>query len=366
MKILYVITGLAQGGAERVVCDLADSMIDQGHEVKIAYLTGEVFTAPKYESIEIIKINLNRAIDLPSSYLRLGKLIKNYNPDIVHSHMVHANILTRLVRLVTPMSNLICTAHSNNEGGHLRMFMYRVTHNLADLSTNVSKGAVKSFEEKHATPKAGMKAIYNGIDINKYTFMSDAKESVFKEFNLSLDYKMILAVGRLHDQKDYPNLLQAIELLKRESDIPFKLIVAGDGDQRERIEKHINELGLQSEVFLLGQRNDIPRLMSAADVFVLSSKNEGFGLVVAEAMACQCLVVATDCGGVDEVINRKGILVQKENYEALSKGLSQALKLNLEYKKKLVNNAREHVHNVFNLKNIAKKWDAIYEELSSD
>ena len=366
MKILYVITGLGQGGAERVVCDLADKMYEKGHEVKIAYLTGEVLTLPENKSIELVKINLNKAKDLPSSYFRLAKLIKTYNPNVVHSHMVHANIITRLVRLTSPINKLVCTAHSNNEGGVLRMLMYRITHNLAELSTNVSKGAVRAFEEKYAIPKDGMMTIYNGIDLDKYKFSVTAKKSVFKELGIDLNYKIILAVGRLQDQKDYPNLLRAIKLLKEEDHGLFKLVVAGDGEQREKIEQYIKDLELASDVFLLGRRNDIPRLMSAADVFVLSSKNEGFGLAVAEAMACGCLVVATDCGGVDEVLNKNGILVQKENYISLSKGLCQALNMDINNKNCLIDKARNHIYKEFDLENVAKKWNAIYEQINNE
>lgn len=110
MKILYVITGLGQGGAERVVCDLADKMYEKGNEVKIAYLTGDVLTKPRYQEIELIKINLNSLRLFPLAYIKLSKIIKNFEPDVVHSHMVHANIFTRLVRAATPIKTyLYCT-----------------------------------------------------------------------------------------------------------------------------------------------------------------------------------------------------------------------------------------------------------------
>ena len=116
MKIFYVITGLAQGGAERVVCDLADAMFEKGNEVKIAYLTGDIITQPANKEIELINIALTNIVTLPKAYIALSKAIKSFNPDIVHAHMIHANILARLIRLTTPMNKLICTAHNSNEG----------------------------------------------------------------------------------------------------------------------------------------------------------------------------------------------------------------------------------------------------------
>lgn len=153
MKILYVITGLGQGGAERVVCDLADAMVQKGHQVRIVYFVGEVLTRPICEGIELTKVSLTNLISLPAAYILLSKIIKSYQPDVVHSHMVHANILTRLVKIVTPMNRLISTAHSSNEGGALRMLAYRLTNRLADVSTNVSNTAVASFESRYAVPK---------------------------------------------------------------------------------------------------------------------------------------------------------------------------------------------------------------------
>lgn len=362
MKILYVITGLGQGGAERVVCDLADKMYEKGHEVKIAYLTGEVLTLPESKSIEVIKINLNKAKDLPSSYFRLAKLIRTYNPDVVHSHMVHANIMTRLVRLVIPMQKLICTAHNSNEGGFLRMLMYRITHKLADVTTNVSNEAVKAFESMRAVPYDEMRAIYNGIDLKRFFYNLNARSEIEQELNISSDDKVILAVGRLSEQKDYPNLLNAIHALKKDCDFAFKLIIVGEGELRALIENTIDRLDIRDNVVLLGRRDDIPRLMSATDLFVLPSKYEGFGLVVAEAMACKCLVVATDCGGVAEVLNNPEFLVPHSDSNALKNKIKYALNVNKALKDKIVLQNLGHVRENFSLNIIVEKWIAIYYE----
>ena len=138
MKILYVITGLGQGGAERVVCDLADQMHQRGHSVKIAYLTGDVFTKPRCPEIELIKINLNSLWLFPLAYIKLSKVIRIFKPDVVHSHMFHANIMARVARLLVNFPTLVSTAHSKNEGGKLRMLIYCLTNTLSDLNTNVS------------------------------------------------------------------------------------------------------------------------------------------------------------------------------------------------------------------------------------
>lgn len=362
MKILYVITGLAQGGAERVVCDLADAMFKRGHEVKIAYLTGEVLTRPNYKEIEIIKVNLNDPKTLLPAYIKLTKIIKKFKPDVVHSHMVHANIIMRLVRITAPIDKLICTAHSNNEGGTLRMLAYRATHRLANVTTNVSNMAAQTFESLRAVPFKGMRTIYNGIDLNKFEYNSNARSNINSELTIDESYKLILAVGRFNEAKDYPNLLEAISLLKKEITYPFKLIIAGDGELRNLIEDIIRSLGLEKEVVLLGRRTDIPKLMSAADLFVLPSKFEGFGLVVAEAMACECLVVATDCGGVAEVLNNSEFLIPPSDAVALKNKIKYAFELNAKKKKNVIDKNLNYVRENFSLEEITKEWVALYNE----
>ncbi len=362
MKILYVITGLAQGGAERVVCDLADGMTILGHEVKIAYLTGEVLTHPVNKNIELISIELDKALSLPKAYFKLSKLIRRYNPDVVHSHMVHANIIMRIVRVMNPMTKLISTAHNSNEGGKLRMLAYRLTHHFSDTSTNVSQEATAAFEAMRAVPVNGMKTVYNGIDLNRFTYDVNAKSELAEELNVTDDYKIILAIGRFSEQKDYPNLLNAIQLFKAENETPFKLLIAGDGDLRPSIEQLINELGIEDDVILLGRRSDIPKLMSAADLFVLSSRYEGFGLVVAEAMACECLVVATDCGGVAEVLNNSEFLVSPNNPESLKEKILYSFNLEDNERDSIIYKNLRRVQNKFCLRNIIEKWVFIYNE----
>lgn len=362
MKILYVITGLAQGGAERVVCDLADEMFKRGHEVKIAYLTGDVLTQPNHKEIEVIKVNLNDPKTLLPAYIKLTKIIKKFRPNVVHSHMVHANILMRLVRITTPIDKLICTAHNSNEGGTLRMLSYRATHRLANLSTNVSQEATQAFEKMGAVPNNGMRTVYNGISLEKFSCIPEARAKLEKALNLTSNNKIILAVGRFNHQKDYPNLLKAISSLKQEVVYPFKVVIAGDGELRNLIEDMIGSLGLEKEVVLLGRRSDIPELMSAADLFVLPSKYEGFGLVVAEAMACECLVVATDCGGVAEVLSNSDFLVPPTDAAALKNKMKYALELEGKDKNIVIHKNLNHVQENFSLEKIVEKWTVLYYE----
>lgn len=358
MKILYVITGLGQGGAERVVCDLADEMYARGNDIKIAYLTGDILTRPIHKEIELIKINLNSIISFPVAYLVLSRIIRNYNPDIVHAHMIHANLLTRLIRLTTPIRRLVCTAHSANEGGRFRMLFYRITHNLSDVTTNVSNFASNAYIEKMAVPRNDIITVYNGINFNKFKYDELAKKNIQIEFDINSETQILLAVGRFHSAKNYFNLINAFKILKEKYSKHFCLLIVGDGELRPQLEKLIIDLDLIADIFLLGRRSDIAKLMSACDVFVLSSDYEGLPTVLIEALACQAHVVSTDVSGAREIIENFGSIVEIKNPQALAQAIYERAsnKLSKNYE------GSNFVRNKFNLDEIVEKWSLIYNE----
>jgi glycosyltransferase involved in cell wall biosynthesis len=359
MKILFLITGLTLGGAERVVTSLADALAVRGHDVLIAYMTGTAEVLPTIASIKIVSLGMTSKTDTVSALFELRRLILEFQPDIVHSHMLHANILARLVRLITPIVRLISTAHSSNEGGTLRMLAYRLTDSLADISTNVSADAVAAFIKAKAVKPGRMIAMHNGIATEVFAFNANVRSQLRQALLIDADCRLILAVGRLHEAKDYPNLLHALALLPVKG-VTFQLCIAGDGPNKGYLEALVAQLGLSDRVRLLGIRHDVADLMSAADIFVLSSAWEGFGLVVAEAMACERVVVATDCGGVREVVGEAGYLVKPKDANALAQALQTALQLPADTCAVFGRAARQRVLDRYALDAVVKKWLQLY------
>lgn len=356
MKILYVITSLGLGGAEKVVCDLADQMSNLGHRVIVAYLTGEILVRPKKMNIDIVFLELNSLSQLYSSSQKYRKLIQDFEPDIVHAHMVHANIFARVSRAFIPVPKLICTAHNSNEGGQLRMLAYKFTNHLSDLNTNVSDEASKSLIAKGAFNRNNLATVYNGINLHKF----NKKYSSLKLNNNVINF---ICVGRFNQQKDYPNLFRAIVLLKHKApNLNFKFFIVGDGELRSELEQLIKDLNINNCVELLGKRSDIPDLLNAADFFVLPSKHEGLPTVVIEAMACECFVIATDCGGSAEIMGDTGILVPPQNSEALAEALKHAMSKTALEKQENNLKARQRVEELFSLEKSVQKWLKLYEQ----
>lgn len=349
------------GGAEIFVTNLADELVTKGHEVRIAFMTGTAMVIPSCTSIPLIRLRMRCKFDIFGAAFQLRRLILDFQPDVVHSHMVHANILARLVRFITPMKRLISTAHSSNEGGSLRMLAYRLTDFLADISTNVSVDAVSAFVKAKAVREGRMMVVHNGIATDTFEFDPKARADLRQVLSIDENCKLILAVGRLYDAKDYPNLLYAIAEMPVNK-INYLLCIAGDGPLKNKLETLTSHLGISDRVRFLGLRRDVASLMSAADIFVLSSAWEGFSLVVAEAMACERVVVATDCGGVREVVGKAGFLVKPQDAKDLSQGLQSALRLTSNESNSLGSAARQRVLELYAINKIVDQWLSIYSK----
>ncbi|ENZ0349737.1 MULTISPECIES: glycosyltransferase [Morganella] len=353
MNILYLITGLGLGGAEKVVANLADQMYLKGHNVKIAYLKGKVFVSPKHSNIELVYLGLEKPTNILSAIKNYRALIKSYRPDVVHAHMVHANIFSRISRLFCNIPKLICTAHNTNEGGKLRMLAYKYTNCLSDLNTNVSQEASLSLINKGAFTHKNLKTVYNGIDLELF--------SKKEQSDNNLDYIQFLSVGRLNAQKDYFNLLNAIKIVSEQHEnIHFNIV--GDGDLYSLIEKSIIDLKISKFVSLLGARSDISQLMHKSDFFILSSSHEGLPTVLIEAQASQLFVIATDCGGSREIMGETGIIVPPKNSKALADGILKAIKMPSPTIKENNKKALEYTYKNFDLNKVANEWDNIYSQ----
>jgi glycosyltransferase involved in cell wall biosynthesis len=359
MNIVFLISGLKMGGAEVQVCALASEIFKRGHNVSIVSLMDGVVVTPDFPDIKVITLGLEGVSSLPGAFSRFRRFVKEFSPDIVHSHLFHANIFSRLFKLFYGLPFLVCTAHNTYDGGLGRVVLYRATDSINDVFTNVSQEAVDSFVDKKATTADRIRVVYNGIDTEKFKFDESTSCALRSEFNIPKDAKLILAVGRLHTQKNFSLLLDAISSISTSQVV---LVIVGAGPLLAELRNKALNLGIQDKVVFAGVRTDVPKLMGAADLFVLSSSWEGFGLVVAEAMASEVLTVATDCGGVKEVLGDCGYLIPPDDMSALSGAISQALLISEEKRESLTRNGRKRVVNLFSIENAVNNWLSIYNE----
>lgn len=361
MNIAFIVTGLGMGGAENQVVGLADRFASLGHRVLVISMTGRSAVLPRSSAVRIQSLDMPRtAKGFLSAYRCARHYLREFKADVVHSHMVHANVFARLLRLTTDMPRLICTAHSVNEGGSARMLAYRLTDGLADMTTSVSDAGMNVYIQRRAARPEKISTVHNGIDCQLFRFNASARERIRETLDVPEGVQLILAVGRMTAAKDYGNLLQAMSyvLAQRRN---CMLCIAGDGELRSVHESQARSLGVAADVRFLGLRRDIPDLMSAADLFVLSSAWEGLPLVVGEALACERLVVSTDAGGIREWLGNNGYVVPAMDANALANAMMHALALDTHEKRIQERMGRERVLALYSMEAVVERWLQMYQ-----
>ncbi|WP_321858692.1 glycosyltransferase [Paraburkholderia tropica] len=365
MRIALVTTTFSIGGAEKQVRDLASVFSQQGHQVLIVSLKGETQQEIP-DGVELIELHGKKSlVGLVGIVWRLAAALRNWKPDVVHGHMVVANILSRIACLRSRSVVVVSRAHSVDEGGgDLRILAYRLTDRLADMTTNASQHAVNNYLKRKASKPGKICVASNGVDFDKYKFSPVKREILRKEFEISSEALLCLAVGRLVDAKDYPTLIDAFA--KVVDVLPIaKLIIVGSGPMKDFLQQKIEILGISKSIQLIGMRTDIPELMSAADLFVLSSAWEGAPLVTIEALACQLPIVATDCGGVADNLNGFGSLVSVGDSAMLAEGIVDELRLKRVRTDSVLVEARRNAKARFSLAAVGNRWIYLYKILYS-
>lgn len=364
-RVLLVITGLRLGGAETQLCRVAEGLRERGHEVGIAYLTGSAEVIPDDARVSVESIGMDKSLrGTLRGTRRLRELIREFSPDVVHSHMIHANILARVAAMTTPGPTLINTVHNVFETRNplLRLFV-KATRRVPAMTTFVSDEAMLAYVESGMIDRGAARTVYNGIDTQRFRRNPEARQQVERELSLPDGSMIVLAAGRLEPAKDFPSLLKAFEKVSR-SRPEMHLVIAGEGSQRPALEQLRDSLSSGTRIHLLGARSDIPLLMSAADVFALSSAWEGFGLVVGEAMASELFVVATDSGGVREVLGSCGILVPPRDVAALADGIACAAALTVRERSDMAAAGRQRIVANYSLERALDEWVALYQSAS--
>lgn len=363
MRIVYVLASLGVGGAERQVLALAARMADRGHAVALMVLRARL--AEEWPTaIPVVRLEMHRSpLSVAQGLLRGRRFLRKFAPDIVHSHSFHANFVARLLKILVPAPVVLSTIHNVYEGGRARMLAYGLTDGLSRRTTAVSAAAAERFVRMKAVPPNKIVVVTNGIDRTEFT--PDPERRTRMRAGMGVGEEFIwIAAGRIVPAKDYPNLLRAFALV-RDAWPQAQLWIAGEGDPMgaKRADGIVVERGLIQLARWLGLRRDMPALLDAADGFVLASSWEGMPLAVGEAMAMEKPVVATDVGGVRELVGDAGVVVAAGDPDALAGKMLAVMRLSGEDRQGLGRAARERIASHFSMDARADQWEAFYREL---
>ncbi|MER3479063.1 MAG: glycosyl transferase family 1 [Meiothermus sp.] len=358
-------TGLAYGGAETQLVRLATRLKARGWDVRVVSMLPPQAYVEELESagIPVDSLGMRRGVPDPRAIFRLAGILRRERPLVLHSHMVHANLLARLARPLVRVPVLVCTAHNIIEGGRHRELAYRLTDPLCDITTQVSRAGLERYVKVGAVPAHKIRFVPNGVDTDRFQPDQDARNRLRKELGLGTEFAW-LAVGRFEEAKDYPNMLRAFARVQKARP-DARLLIAGQGPSRAEAEELVAKLGLTEVVRFLGVRKDIPELLNAADAYVMSSAWEGMPMVLLEASASGLPVVATHVGGNAEVVldGQSGFLVPPKDPEALAGAMLRLMSLSPEAREAMGRAGRAHVEANYALDRVVDRWEALYKEL---
>ena len=366
MRILYIVTSLGVGGAERQTIALAERMALRGHTVAILTLKHVDEELPV--RLPVLRLNLAKTPFGIQRGLRFAAgFLAAFRADIVHSHTFPANLFARLLRRQigagadTPV--MVNTIHNIYEGGLHRRLLYRVTRPWVDAITAVSQAAADEHARGAGVARDAITVVVNGIETDEY--MPDEERRAHTRSLMGAGENFIwLAVGRLAPGKDYPNLLRAW-LSVRKQYRAARLWIAGEGDAAALTEvAALLDEAEREGVEWLGLRRDVRDLLDAADGYVLSSAWEGMPLAVAEAMAMGKPVVATRVGGVVELVGDAGLLVQANSSDALAHAMRTVMALDEDGRYEMGIRAQARVQDRFSMAAATDAWEGLYASLA--
>jgi len=364
-KLCLLITGLSYGGAENQLLSTALVLKKRGWDVHvISMCPPRAYTAElAAENIPVYSLDMRRKLPDPRALFRFASLLRKIRPDVLHSHMIHANIFARTARILCRIPVLVCTAHNIYEGKKWREYAYRYTDRFCDLTTNVCHAGAARAIAIRTVPQAKIKYMPNGVDVQR--FSPDGLVRSKARAEMALDGKFVfLAVGRYEEQKDYPNMLRAFALVYKE-DPTVVLLLAGDGVLKSKMEVLARTLDLANNVRFLGIRRDVPDLMNAADSYVMSSAWEGMPMVLLEAAAMGLPIVTTDVGGNGDVVlnGLNGILVPARDAVKLAEAMTTLKNASEEELMAMRKAAIEQIADNYDIEKVVDRWEQHYETL---
>jgi glycosyltransferase involved in cell wall biosynthesis len=307
--------------------------------------------------------------EYPLGMARLAAFLRRERVDIVHTHLFEPSIIGLLAGVLARTRTRVMTRHYSdyhtriNKKYHVRLdqLCTQLCHGVMAVSQHTAHHMIS----QEGAPRDKVQVVLNGIDFERVKLSGpDARQRVRREFGAEHAY-LLLIIARLHPEKGHTYLFKALPELKRRLNRSFLLLVAGTGTFEAAYRAEVHSLGGDDVVRFLGFRPDAPDLMASADLVVLPSVAEAFGLVLTEALYLGTPVVATKVGGIPEIVDDgvDGVLVPPADHQALADAIAGLLD-NAERRQALAGAGREKVLRRFRFQDMVRSYEAIYRQLT--
>lgn len=306
--------------------------------------------------------------EYPLGLARLLRFLCQRRITIVHTHLFDPSVVGLAAASLARTPLRVMTRHYSDYHTRIRK---RWHTRLDQLCTAMSHGVIAVSEHtaevmraEEGAPDGRILVIHNGVDFERVKQPSrQVKDAIRREFAPRGEF-LLLQVARLHPEKGYDHLFRAMSLLRKRSVRPFRLFVAGKGPFEQSYRQMVRDLGLDDLVTFLGFRRDIANLMAAADLVVLASVAEAFGLVLTEALYLGTPIVATRVGGIPEIVTDRadGLLVPPASAEALAEAIARLVE-DEPLRRRLAGAGHDKVVRTFAFERMVRRYESYYQGL---
>lgn len=331
-RIVHIIAGLDDGGAEAALYRLCKASPQIEHHVVSLMGPGKYGSLLDAAGVPVTCLGMPRGRVTLIGIRRLRRTLRNVRPDAVQTWMYHADMLGGIMARLMGIRNICWGIHNSvlvrGENTTTTIWIARLCARMSSFVPRTIVCCAEKSAEIHAQlgyDASIMRVIPNGYDLQQFRPDHVAGAALRSELGLG-DNQVVGFVARFDSQKDHDNLLRALAVLRARGQRPDCLLV-GDGmdEANVALTSKIRELDLRGQVHLLGRRTDIPAIMNAIDIHILSSAAEAFPNVLAEAMACGTPCVSTDVGDAAAIVGDMGWIVPARDPNRLGGAISDAL-----------------------------------------
>lgn len=364
IHVVFIVHSFGIGGLENVVANLANRLDPTRFRASIISLTNNLDSCARLtrKDIKCVVIQKRNGNDYLLPF-RLAAFLKKEKADVLHTHG-WGTFLEGIV--AAKLSGVEVIIHAEHGTDHLEKARRRVAYRMGALVVQKIVAVCETIRERfireYHIPEGKFHTIRNGVDTDFFRQDMQLRKSTRRELGYSEHDVVIGTIGRFCAVKDYPMLLRAVALVVQKNSMAHLLMI-GDGPDMVDLKRLAEKLGLEGNIRFLGMRDDRLRLLNAMDVFALTSVSEGLPITLLEAMSVQLPVIATNVGGIHELVTSRneGVLVESQNPHMFANELEQLL-LSTDLRIQMGRTGQQRVLSHFSLGSMVHAYEEVYRE----
>ena len=369
-KILHIISGLNDGGAESLLFKFLCNTENNINYVISLKGPGKYGKLIEEMGIKTFYLNCSLKLSLILDFIFLIKIIKKISPDIVQTWLYHADLLGGCAAYLANVKKIFWGIHHNSLDKKLnKNSTIYVTKINSLLSYLIPKRIIVCAEEskkehiKNGFRKDKFVVIPNGIDLKEFKKSKTNKYKYRKRLMIDQKELILGTVARYNPNKDHLTLIKCIKELK-DSGLKFKYLFVGENmdSKNKELVRIIKKFELETTIKLMGQEKNISLIMNGLDLHILSSLSEAFPMVILESMACRTPCISTDVGDVNKIIIRKEFLAEKGNYLSLFKAIKNFINLKESEKDKIARQCQIHIRENYSINKMIDSYLSVYND----